>query len=57
MSKDVFEVYICKFENSVVYIGSGGLNRHKHCKSGISHVYELNEIHFQNVDVCVMTYL
>lgn len=48
MSKDVFEVYICKFENSVVYIGSGGLNRHKHCKSGISHVYELNEIHFSS---------
>ena len=48
MSKDVFEVYICKFENSVVYIGSGGLNRHKHCKSGVSHVYELNEIHFSS---------
>ena len=48
MSKDVFEVYICKFEDSVVYIGSGSLNRHKHCASGTSHVYELNEIHFSS---------
>lgn len=40
------EVYVCYFDNSVIYVGSGNHGRHKHCISGCSHVYELNKIHF-----------
>lgn len=46
MNKDVFEVYICKYDGDIVYIGEGVFNRHKHCNSGTSHVYELNKLHF-----------
>ena len=35
--------------DEVVYIGSGRKGRHKHCNSGTSHVYELNEAHFNGV--------
>ena len=48
MSKcDTMEVYICKKDGEIVYIGKGRKGRHKHCNSGTSHVYELNEIHFK----------
>lgn len=47
--KKIYEVYICKHEGVVVYIGQGYYNRHKHCNSGTSHVYELNQLHFQGV--------
>lgn len=41
------EVYVVKdLENNYLYIGSGQLGRHKHCSSGTSHVYALNEMHF-----------
>ena len=40
------EVYICKYEGNVVYVGKGSKNRHQHCTSGCSHVYELNKLHF-----------
>lgn len=43
-----YEVYICRYKNEIVYIGQGRYGRHKHCKSGCSHVYELNKIHFQD---------
>ena len=42
-----FEVYICSLDKEILYIGSGKINRHKHCNSGISHVYELNKLHFE----------
>lgn len=45
----IYEVYICKHEGIVVYVGQGYYNRHKHCNSGTSHVYELNQLHFQGV--------
>lgn len=46
MREKVYEVYICKYDGEIVYIGEGALNRHRHCTSGASHVYELNEIFF-----------
>lgn len=42
-----FEVYICSLNKEILYVGSGKLNRHKHCNSGTSHVYELNKLHFE----------
>lgn len=48
MSK-YFEVYTCKLDGVIVYIGSGANGRHKHCNSGCSHVYELNKMHFDGV--------
>ena len=46
MSKH-FEVYICKLDGNILYIGSGANGRHKHCNSGCSHVYDLNKLHFE----------
>ena len=48
MSKH-FEVYICRLEGKIIYIGSGVNGRHKHCNSCISHEYELNKMHFEGV--------
>lgn len=45
MSK-VYELYHCKYKGEVVYVGQGSKGRHKHCISGCSHVYKLNEIYF-----------
>lgn len=42
-----YEVYICTLDKDVLYIGSGRINRHKHCNSGTSHVYGLNKLHFE----------
>lgn len=48
----VYEVYQCKYKGEVVYVGQGGKGRHKHCISGCSHVFKLNEIYFlEGVDV------
>lgn len=52
MSK-VFEVYVCKSGEDILYIGQGKLGRHEHCNSGISHVYGLNRLHFGKVDVII----
>ena len=49
MTKKIYEVYLCKHEGVVVYVGQGYYKRHKHCNSGTSHVYELNQLHFQGV--------
>lgn len=46
MTNRVYEVYVCRYDGEVVYIGQGLKGRHKHCSSGISHVYGLNEIVF-----------
>ena len=51
MSK--YEVYICKYEDVVLYIGQGKLGRHTHCNSGLSHVYGLNRLHFGKVNFTV----
>ena len=45
MSK-IYELYQCKHNDEVVYIGQGVRGRSRHCNSGCSHVYELNKIHF-----------
>lgn len=48
MSKcQTMEVYVCKKDGEIVYIGKGRKGRHKHCNSGVSHVFELNEIYFK----------
>ena len=56
MSKDLYEVYVCKLGNNVLYVGQGLKGRHEHCTSGVSHVYELNRLHFTGdiVDVSVV---
>lgn len=46
MSKVTHEVYVCKHNDVIVYIGKGTNGRHKHCISGCSHVFELNKIFF-----------
>lgn len=44
----MYEVYVCKLKQTIVYIGSGRQGRHKHATSGISHVYALNKLHFKH---------
>lgn len=46
MVNKVYEVYICKYDSEIVYIGQGARGRHKHCTSGCSHVFELNRLYF-----------
>ena len=46
--KVVYEVYVCIYNDEVLYVGHGKLGRHFHCNSGTSHVYELNKIHFSD---------
>lgn len=49
-----YEVYICKDDlGTIIYIGSGLIGRHKHCTSGISNVYGLNDMHFKGNSVHV----
>ena len=52
-NKDSYEVYICKHEDDVLYVGQGRLGRHTHCISGCSHVYGLNRLHFGKVNFTV----
>ena len=53
ISKDLYEVYMCKFQDAVLYIGSGKIGRHKHCDSGTSNIYGLNRLHFGYVELGV----
>lgn len=54
------EVYVCKMNGEIVYVGKGKKGRHKHCNSGTSHVFELNKIYFTEgsdvLDVIVVKY-
>ena len=58
MSKGTHEVYVCKYNGVIVYIGKGTKGRHKHCISSCSHVFELNKIFFtegvDSLDVSVV---
>ena len=45
----MYEVYMCKVNGEIVYIGQGKVGRSRHCVSGISHVYELNRMHFSEM--------
>lgn len=49
-------VYAAKYDNEIVYIGSGVNGRERHCTSGCSHVYALNKLHFakEQVEVVVL---
>lgn len=40
-------VYIVKYTDIIVYIGSGTPTRPKHATSGVSHCYALNKLHFE----------
>ena len=42
MSEGLYEVYVCKHNDEIVYIGSGKHGRHKHCVSGVSQNYGHN---------------
>lgn len=53
MSKDLYEVYVCKHDDEIVYIGQGKLGRHQHCTNGCSHVYALNKLHFEGCNITV----
>lgn len=44
----MYEVYIAKLENSVVYIGKGKIGRHRHLKSGKSSCVEANKEFFSD---------
>ena len=45
MTNRVYEVYVCRYDGEIVYIGQGLKGRHKHCSSGISHVYGLTRLY------------
>lgn len=49
----MYEVYVCKLNDEVLYVGQGYSGRHRHCTSGCSHVYELNKLHFNNISPTV----
>ena len=49
----LYEVYECRVNGELVYIGSGVEGRYKHCDSGLSHNYDLNKAHFDKN--CVVT--
>lgn len=60
MSEGLYEVYVCKHNDEIVYIGSGKHGRHKHCVSGVSQNYGLNKLHFSdpnNVKVEILMYV
>ena len=47
-------VYAAKYDDELVYIGSGVNGRERHCTSGCSHVYALNKLHFAKEQVQVV---
>ena len=49
----IYEVYICKMGDEVLYVGEGKRGRHKHSINGCSHVYRLNELHFKGIKLSV----
>lgn len=53
-----YEVYIVRRSKAgdILYIGEGMRGRHSHTTSGVSHVYELNKLHFEGVDVHIEIY-
>ena len=55
MTTYLYEVYVCtrKDTNEVVYVGQGKRGRHKHCRSGTSHCYGLNKLHFEGVEISI----
>ena len=46
----MYEVYVCKLNDEVLYVGQGKLGRHKHCNSGCSHVYELYKLDLKKIE-------
>lgn len=54
----MFEVYIGRVDGIIKYIGHGKKGRHKHLNSGVSHIYQANQLHFLGgcVEVSVDVY-
>lgn len=50
-NKFKYVVYKATLGGEVLYIGSGVKGREKHCASGVSHVYKLNELHFNGASI------
>lgn len=50
-NKFKYVVYKATLGEEVLYIGSGAKGREKHCASGVSHVYKLNELHFSGANI------
>lgn len=48
-----YYVYCAVIDQDIVYIGKGKDYRYEHPYSGCSHVYEMNKLHFQGVDIDV----
>lgn len=46
-------VYVAFLYGQAAYVGMGAEDRHKHVTSGVSHVYEANKAHFDNLPVVV----
>lgn len=50
-------IYYTTYKDVIVYIGAGQPNRYKHTTSGVSHVYQLNKLHFtdpENVNTTIL---
>lgn len=45
--EETFIVYAAYIHGEMVYVGQGKIGREKHCNSGTSHSYALNEAHFK----------
>jgi len=52
-STEDYYVYAATNGRDVLYVGYGTGARYKHCYSGCSHVYGLNKLHFEGVDIRV----
>lgn len=49
-----YECYIVRCpDGEVIYVGEGKKGRHKHVNSGTSHVYKINEYHFNKITLDV----
>lgn len=44
-----YYIYYATHKDVIVYIGKGSKDRYKHCTSGKSHNFEMNEIYFQHL--------
>lgn len=49
-------VYIGRLEGKIVYIGEGKVGRELHLNSGVSHLYQANEAHFNGNTIDVEIY-
>lgn len=48
-SRDDYYVYSVSLDGEIIYIGKGTSDRYLHPNSGVSHVKEMNKLHFQGI--------